>query len=135
METSPTASEIKANALRHARNTWRRYGTFVRRYREKFTTVSPPAPPHVFFNNRIHEDTYLKEDMKNGKLIEPRQKLADPIMVFRSKLEDPSEFDKIYAESLSRRMPGYTVEVSKAMSASQHNHEKDSIRTFVSKVK
>ena len=139
MDTQPTAQEIRAQALRHARNTWRRFIAYAKRYMVKYgSTVGKAPSPEAYFNNRLYEDTFAKvggaNPLPHGKKIETRQILADPIMVFRARLEDPSEFDAIFAESLARRMPGYNVVISKAMSASQVQHEKDSLRTFVSKI-
>jgi hypothetical protein len=137
VETSPTRNEIRVHALRFAGNTWRRYKSYVRRYMLKYGSVSSKPTPHAYFDNRILEDSFARQDdpnsLPNGKSIERRQRLANPIMDFRQKLTDPSEFDLIYAESLGRRMPGFTVEVSNAMSASKVVHEKSSIRTFVTK--
>lgn len=139
MKTSPTDEEIKANALRFAGNTWRRFVAYKRRFMKKFGNVTSEPTGNAFFNNRLLEDTFARADdpnhLPNGKLIESRQRLATPIMDFRAKLDDPSKFDEIYATSLARRMPGFTVEVSRAMSASVAVHEKDSIRTFVTKKK
>ena len=138
METPPTDKEIRVNALRFAGNNWRRFGSYKRRFLEKYGASSPAPTPAAFYNNRLLEDTYAKQGDANplphGKSIEVRQKLADPLVAFRASLKDPSEFDKIFAESLARRMPGHKVEVSKAMSASTAVHEKDSIRTFVTKL-
>jgi hypothetical protein len=139
VDIPPTDEEIKANALRHAGNTWRRFVAYKRRFMKKFGTVASEPTGIAFFNNRLLEDTFARTDDPNGlphgKQIETRQRMVTPIMDFRSKLADPSKYDEIYATSLGRRMPGYTVEVSKAMSASTKVHEKDSIRTFVTKEK
>jgi hypothetical protein len=139
VETPLTDEEIKRNALRFAGNSWRRFRSYAKRYMKKYGKVSPEPEGHSFFNNRMLEDTFARVDdpnnLPNGKLIESRQRLATPLMDFRSKLDDPSKFDEVYAASLGRRMPGYTVTVSKAMSASQAVHEKDSIRTFVEKAR
>lgn len=137
MNTSPTEKEIRANALRYARNTWCRFTAYKVRFNKKYKT-GPTQTPAAFFDNRIYEDSFAKSEDENllphGKKIETRQDLANPIMLFRAQLEDPSGFDEIFAMSLARRMPGYKVTVSKAMSASKRMHEKDSIRTFVTKV-
>ncbi|RWZ78780.1 MAG: hypothetical protein EOT05_03475 [Candidatus Microsaccharimonas sossegonensis] len=134
----PTDQEIKANALRFAGNTWRRFVAYRRRYMKKYGNVASEPTGHAYFNNRLFEDTFARTDdpnhLPNGKQIESRQRMATSIMDFRASLHDPSKFDEIYATSLSRRMPGYIVEVSRAMSASVAIHEKDSIRTFVTKM-
>jgi len=139
VDTPPTEREIRAQALRHARNTWRRFIAYAKRFMVKYGSTAGEAPsPEAYFNNRLYEDTFAKvggaNPLPNGKKIETRQILADPIMAFRASLEDPSEFDAIFAESLARRMPGHKVVISKAMSASQRQHEKDSLRTFVTKL-
>ena len=137
METSPSPEEIRAKALREARNSWRRYGTYKRRFEKEFpgsTAISPEG----FFNNRIHEDSFLGGDKQNlsGRTIDRRQKLADRLVKFRDQLDDPSQFDKVYGESLARRMEaGKEVVVKEAMSASNADRTKQSIRTFVDKAK
>lgn len=139
METSPTQKEIRANALRFARNTWRRFGTYKKRYMVKYGRTTSEPTPQSYFNNRLLEDSFAIEgganSLPHGHKIERRQNLANAMMEFRAGLTDPAEFDKIYAESIAKRMPGYAVEISKAMSASSAVHEKDSIRTFVTKTK
>lgn len=139
MDIPPTEQEIRAQALRHARNTWRRFIAYTKRFMIKYGSTAGKAPsPEAYFNNRLYEDTFAKvggeNPLPNGKKIETRQILADPIMVFRESLGDPSEFDAIFAESLARRMPGHKVVISKAMSASVYKHEKNSLRTFVTKI-
>ncbi|MFZ2126457.1 MAG: hypothetical protein WAV04_03015 [Candidatus Microsaccharimonas sp.] len=137
MEAPQTYEDIKRNALRFAANTWRRYQTYAKRYMRKYGRTSSTPRPEAYFDNRILEDTYAMQGGSNplpyGKKIEPRQKLADSILAYRSSLPDPSMFDEHYTGSLGRRMPGYKVTISKALSASRAVHEKDSIRTFVEK--
>jgi hypothetical protein len=141
VDTPLTDKEIKANALRYAGNTWRRFIAYRKRYAAKYgDTSGTDRSPEAYFQNRLLEDSFAIDGGANplphGKKAEPRQNLSDKMLAFRASLEDSSLFDETYAASLSRRMPlGYTVEISKAMSSSPGKREKDSIRTFVSKVK
>jgi hypothetical protein len=59
VQTSPTEKEIRANALRYARNTWRRFTTYEVRFKKKYTTGPTPTPA-AFFDNRILEDSFAK---------------------------------------------------------------------------
>lgn len=137
--SSPTEEEIKRKALGFARNAWRRYKAYCVRYMKKYGGTSRPPRPEAYFNNRLLEDGYAMigggNPLPNGKHMEARQILSDSLLTFRAQLGDTSVFDMYYAGSLARRMPGYEVTIKRAMSASEKDPEKESIRTFVKKIR